>query len=599
MGIGQGSLDSRTIARTSAIAVAAVVVVLAIVLAVVAAANPPAGLASAVVLALLAAAARRPAAASRLGRWALATAALIGLVVLVAVAPGAAILVLAGTIAAALVRGAVLAPEAASAWAQRLAKPAVVVLAVGAVVAAAGWPITSALVAAVVAGAVLARRAPAWALAIGLLMIGFEGSIKILLGLESSPLPWGNREMGAAAIDLVIFGAVAGVIVSDRLATPKRVWHAATRAERVVIAVLGGWLGLSVLQMAQGGDVARGIEGFRLFQAYTAVAIAALIVFAVERHRFRAAQVVLAIGLVVSFYAAFRVIFGVTEAESLFATSVRTVIGYGRALRAVGSFSSSVGLVSFLSPLAVFALVVGYAEPRLRRLAWAAGVLALVGLIGSYGRASLVGVALGLVCAFGVLVATADTSRRRKWTAAGLVVMTLAATYGAVQVVSSSSPQLRERARGLRDPLNDKSVQLRFETWGDALEAAAHKPFGQGVGAIGGSSKADRDTLATTDNSYLKVVVEQGMLVGAAFIAALIGAVVLLVRRLRWAAPDARALGVAALAGFVAFLGISISGEYVDQPGKVIAWGLLGVAVATAMDRARPDGRRKPPEGAP
>jgi hypothetical protein len=106
---------------------------------------------------------------------------------------------------------------------------------------------------------------------------------------------------------------------------------------------------------------------------------------------------------------------------------------------------------------------------------------------------------------------------------------------------------------------------------------------------VGGSSEVNRDVVLTTDNSYLKVVYEQGILVGAVFLAALVATVILLVHRLRAAAPRQRALGVSALAGFVAFLGISLTGEYVEQPGKVVAWGLLGIAVAMAMNRTQGD----------
>jgi hypothetical protein len=100
---------------------------------------------------------------------------------------------------------------------------------------------------------------------------------------------------------------------------------------------------------------------------------------------------------------------------------------------------------------------------------------------------------------------------------------------------------------------------------------------------VGGSSSANRSRLVTTDNSFLKVALEQGLLVGAGFFAALVAAVILLARRLRAAREDRRALGLAALAGFVAFLGVASTGEYFEQPGKVIAWGLFGIAAAVAF----------------
>jgi O-antigen ligase len=90
----------------------------------------------------------------------------------------------------------------------------------------------------------------------------------------------------------------------------------------------------------------------------------------------------------------------------------------------------------------------------------------------------------------------------------------------------------------------------------------------------------------TTDNSFLKILVEQGVLGLALFAAGMVAAVVLLARRIRRVPSESRPLGFAALAGFVSFLGLSISGESVEQPGKVVAWGLLGIAAAVAFTPA-------------
>jgi hypothetical protein len=79
------------------------------------------------------------------------------------------------------------------------------------------------------------------------------------------------------------------------------------------------------------------------------------------------------------------------------------------------------------------------------------------------------------------------------------------------------------------------------------------------------------------------VLREQGFLGFALFAGGLLGGIALLAARLRRVPNYPGALGLAALAGFVTFLGVAISGEYVEQPGKVIAWGLLGVAAAQAL----------------
>jgi O-antigen ligase len=506
---------------------------------------------------------------------------------------GAALL-FATPVAIAFTPGLVAAAALASAIAVLVARApawglaAIAAVAIVALAFVAGIPAAFTLVVIVAVIAVLAWVAPAWALAAAVLLYGFEGSVKVLLGLDANPLPVGNREAGAFALDVALFAAVAGVLLSDRLETPRAIWRGLSRAERVAIGLLGAWLALSVLQIAQSGDLVQGLKGFRQFQLYTLLAIPAAALFALPRGRLRAAQVLLGIGLVVSLYAALRVATGPAPAEREFA-NVETVTAYGGAFRAVGSFSSAVGLSSFLAPLVVFSLIAGYLSRRLRVLAWIVATLALVGLLGSYGRASLFGVALGLLAAVGVLLVAADVPTRRKLAGVGLVAAVLVATYGGLQIASQAAPELRDRAEGVLNPLDDESIQLRLDNWEGVIRDVRREPLGQGIGAVGAASADTRRDVVTTDNSYLKVAVEQGIPGAIVFLGGILGAVVLMARRLRHAADERRAIGLAALAGFVTFLGISVLGEYVEQPGKVLAWGLLGTAAAAALTRVKTD----------
>jgi hypothetical protein len=467
-----------------------------------------------------------------------------------------------------------------------------------AALAVALWPATTLLALVVLLVVVLAWRAPLWALAAAVLLFSFEGSVKLLLDLEGTPLPGGARAAGAAALDAALLAAVAGLAVADRLETPRALWRRASTVERVAIGALVAWLGLSVLQIVQGGQPSRGLHGFRLFQAYTALVPAAVIVFARPSLRVPAARVLLAVCGIVSLYAAVRVATGPSAAESDFATSIdrAAYVPFGSSLRATGSFSSAVGLSSFLAPVAVFALVAGFLMPSIRRLGWTVAALALVGLVAAYTRASLFGVAIGVLCALALVLFAADLPRRRKVAAVALAVAALAVTYGAVRVASNGSPALRERAAGILHPTRDKSVQLRFRTWKTRFRSAAHKPLGHGLGAVGAASDSASEETVTADNSFLKILVEQGFLGLALFAGGVIATVAVIARGLRRAAGETRALGLAALAGFVAFVGISLAGEYVEQPGKAIAWVLLGVALAQALGGG--DARAAAGEGA-
>ena len=511
-----------------------------------------------------------------------AVALLVVLALLVAVHPGA--VALASAVAA------LLAVSSKHAIAIARAVACVAVLAALAL-AAAVWPVTTGLAAVVAAIVALAWWAPAWALAGGVLLFGFEGSVKVLLGLEPTPLPFGNRELGAAAIDLALFAGVAGVLVADRGRSLRELWAATHRGERIVLGLLAAWFAVSILQIAQGGDLERGLHGFRLFQAYVLVGLAAAVVFRRPAAAVPAAQVVLWIGLIVSAYAAFRVLIGPADAEEAFAVSVETVTRYDGNFRAIGSFSGAVGMGSFLLPMAVFAVVVGFLIPRLRVLGWLVASLAMVGIVASYGRTVFLGMALGLLCLV-VIIGSGATARQRL-AALGLLVAVLALSYGGVQIAAQASPRLEERAEGIFDPFDDASIRLRFDTWEDRLDEAVNRPLGRGIGSAGAASTAVRGTredLVTTDNSFLKVLLEQGIPVTAVFLATLLGVVALAGRRLMALQREGRrAVGVAALCAFVAFLGLALLGEAVEQPGKVLAWGFLGIALAQALggDRAR------------
>lgn len=568
-------------------------------------AGPPVAAAAVVVLALTVAV--RPGAAVLAG----ATAAVLVLaprarrfiagvllVGLVAVAAACLVALVALHPGLAAVGAAVLAAIALT-WRARgvLARPlaltgralAGVLLVAGLTASAALYPATTLLGALVLGIVVLAFRAPALALGLAVLLFSFEGSVKILLRLEGTPLG-DNREVGAAALDVALVAGVLAVLINDRFAAPRAVWALARRGERIAIGLLGAWLALSVLQIAQGGDIARGAHGFRLFQWYALLGLAALTIFAQPRLRHGAIQGVLAIGFLVSLYAAVRVVFGPADAEYAYALSVPTTNAYGAAVRAIGSFSSAIGLSSFMTPMAAFALVLGLLTPRYRLFAWSVSALALIGLIGSYSRASLFGLVLGTLVAIVLVIATGDVPLRRKLVAAGVFLALLGATYGGVLLASRAAPQLRDRAQGILNPLADASVRLRFETWGSEVRDSLRHPLGQGVGSVGGASAPNRRQVRTTDNSFIKVLVEQGVLGFALFAGGLLMSIVLLARRLRAAEPAVRGPGLAALSGFVAFVGLSISGETVEQPGKLVAWGLLGLATALAFARVDPEG---------
>ena len=443
------------------------------------------------------------------------------------------------------------------------------------IVAAAAWPTLVAASCTLALVAALALRAPAAALAVALGLAGFEGTLKLLLTGEQVPGPVEADALGAAVIDLSLGLAVAGVLFAHRRAAVQWVRDLG-RWERVALGSLALWLALSLIQVVLAGDINTAASGFRLTQMYVAVGLGALLAAGTLRGREWLARALVWIGALVCGYAAVRVAVGPSAGERAFAVAKDTVTYYGGSFRAIGSFSGAVPMVSFLVPIGVFCAALGVLRRDVRLPALAVALLALVAVIGSYSRSALVALAIGLVCLGAMWFAARRPNRRQQLTAAALVAVVLAGTAGAALVAAQGSPQLRDRLDVFVDPAGDASLRDRLDTARDAVSAVDRDPFGEGLGQVGDAS-ADRPV--TTDNSYLKVLVEQGIPGLLLFLVGTVGTAAVVAGRL--VARDSRsAVGIAALCGFAGFLALSMTGEYVEQPGKIVAWALLGLALA-------------------
>jgi O-antigen ligase len=153
----------------------------------------------------------------------------------------------------------------------------------------------------------------------------------------------------------------------------------------------------------------------------------------------------------------------------------------------------------------------------------------------------------------------------------------------ATALASRASPALEHRARGIVDPLGDESVRLRLTTWKESLSAIGGRPLGVGLGSVGRASTLRGGPAVTTDNSFLALARSEGVVLAALFLLGLLAACIATARACRRAAPSDAPVAVAALAGFVSFAILGLAGEYVEQPGKVVAWALLGLAMGYAF----------------
>jgi hypothetical protein len=160
-------------------------------------------------------------------------------------------------------------------------------------------------------------------------------------------------------------------------------------------------------------------------------------------------------------------------------------------------------------------------------------------------------------------------------------------------VAGAANPVVEWRAKALAHPLSDYSVTTRIDHWGDTVARAAAEPFGSGIGTVGRATAEGRRAVFT-DNSYLKVLREQGFAGALLFLLGVGGIAVAAVLRLVRGDPLRRPLGTAALVAAAGFLALMVMAEYIEQPGKVLAWTLLGVAVWEAIGRPASEGEALP-----
>ena len=438
------------------------------------------------------------------------------------------------------------------------------------------WPGVAVLFVALVVICWTTYRDPYAGLWPALTLFFFAGTLKLALAAWGDPLGADAKTVGAAAADLGLAIPVVAILAEDRGRALRTVWESSARWERLAFAAFALWLGISVIQVFVGGLKA-GVEGFRLTQMYVILVPVGTILVSARRSPVRP---LLWVCLAVCAYAALRVVTGPLEVERAFVLSGDPAALFGETFRAVGSFQSAVGLASFVTPALVFALVVAIRDRANRVLALTVVALAGVGVLASYVRVSL----LAIVIATGLALVL---GRSRSGRGSALrAVLTTAAVAGAVLtlalVASLSVPYAKDRFESLLSPGNDQSLQDRFNTWEHAFHDFEDQPLGRGLGQVGHATEVDGSRPLVTDNSYLKVLVEQGVLGFLAYVAGVVGMLVVVASRLRRAPPGARTVGVAALAGFVAFLLLGLAGEYVEQPGKALAWLLLGVAIGQA-----------------
>lgn len=476
---------------------------------------------------------------------------------------------------------------------RRLGGVAIALAVLGCAVLVAVWPTLTLLALGLLLIAGLAWFAPPFALVGAVLLFGLEGVIKVGLARELPRYGLSPDAVGAASIDLVLLVAVLGLVRHDRGRTLRVTWSNTGRWARIGIAVLAAWLVLSLGQMALTDDLGTALAGFRLTQAYLLAVLAGVMLLATRRPQ-HVLTALVAVLVVIAAYAAVRGVAGPSDSERVAALSRSTTalvpIDNGVIFRNTGSFSSTIGLASFLVPAGVFLLALGLSVARLRLAAWMGVALVLVALVGSHVRMAVIATALGAICTAALLAFTSGLARRTKIalgvaTVPLLVAVVMVAGLAAT-TVSGGSPQVAQRSAWLVNPLSDPSLELRLERWRDALDVVKTNPLGTGVGTVGSATVDEDGTTRFADNSYVKILEEQGPLGAVAFLLGICVILVAVAARIARRAGSQRAVGIAALSACASFFVLGLSSEAIEQPGKVLAWLTLGIALWAAFGAA-------------
>ncbi|MDQ3721797.1 MAG: O-antigen ligase family protein [Actinomycetota bacterium] len=477
---------------------------------------------------------------------------------------------------------------------QRVLVIGIVVLALAALTAV--WPALTLIGLGLVLMIALAFVAPQFALVGAILFYGLEGVIKVGIARELPAVGVSPEAIGAAVIDFAFLVALLGIVRQDRCRTLLDIWRNVGGWIRVTLALMAGWIAISLVQLAVSGDIDAALAGFRLSQAYVLAVLAGAMLLARGRPQ-HVVNALVAVLLVITAYGAFRAVAGPSETEraASFARSTTALVPSedGVIYRNSGSFSSAIGLASYLVPAGVFLFALGLAFVRLRLATWFGVALVVVALVGSYVRTSLVAVAGGVLCAAALLTFAGRLTRRRK-IALGLAAVPLLVVLigvGALlpNAVSGGSQAVEQRAGGVLDPLSDPSLTTRVERWRESLDEVQAHPLGTGLGTVGGATRDDEGKVqAFADNSYLKVLQEQGPLGAVPFMLGIFGLLIAIAARVMRAGTALRGLGTAAVTAAASFFMLAWTSEAIEQPGKVLAWLLLGLALWAAAGGSQP-----------
>jgi putative inorganic carbon (hco3(-)) transporter len=426
--------------------------------------------------------------------------------------------------------------------------------------------------------ALVAGRAPAANVLVGLATTGFFGTLSAYTSIP-----------GGKLIDVLLLGLWLAIA-----------WHMlfAERIERIVlppgvVCLLAlGAIGLAQVALASDTGFA-----LRALRSSTFLVLALLAVALVARDGRTAKMIargILLVGLAVAAYAVLRHITGPTHKELVLAQQQPYNHNNG-ALRLIGSLLSRHQLAVWLGAIVPFCIAA--AAPAGKRVRIATGALcalSAVAILATNSRGGFLAAIVGMAAVVLLLnAAPAFPSFRMGTSALIALVVVVAGSLAMTFTVASSD---RHHFENILHPGRDQAYQARQVKWREAEDSIVKHPWGLGLGEGSGLSLTARNENLVgahdIDNSYLTLAYEQGWAAILLFVAGLILLAARLIVHVR-GTRDAVSAGLAAggCAVLLSFAAAMYGGNYLIGTTALVPWIVVGVGVSRVI--AMPDAGRR------
>jgi hypothetical protein len=361
--------------------------------------------------------------------------------------------------------------------------------------------------------------------------------------------------------------------------------------------MLGLYLGATLIAALSTTPVDDGIRAFRLAPLFLSVVLLIGYGGFTRRTLDLLARTMVVVCLVVSAYAALRWAIGTSAKEQALQRSAMdrqyNQLGITSESKVQGSLPNGVLLGVWMACTIPFLTAVAIAwRGTFRMLALAALPMAGIGLLGSAQRAGLAAAIAGLLTVVVAHVLARGPRGPRLGIAVGTVLFLLVSATVVYPAVVDS-PERQKRYENLLNPDQDGPFQERLNKWRSAFGEIESESTGHGLGS--GNPQTVRHRFAdianqVLDNSYLMIAYEQGIVVAALYVLALLVLLVELLRHAIWTrGPGGSVMAAAGAGALVAMMTEFTANDFVYAPAIVAGWMIVGLGVAQfAMPLRRP-----------